>query len=167
MEIDQYFMNGGNLVVLADAVKISMERGVNATVQSPRILKLVEHYGVRIEKSLVLDASCGQVQIPQQVGPFRMNVPVNYPFITLVNPDGFNKDNPAVAGLAQMIFPWASPLTILVDKADSEASEEEKQSVTATTLVSSSAKSWTESGRFNLNPQQDWNSIFDYVNERR
>ncbi len=167
-EIDQYFMKGGNLIVLADAIKISMERGVNASVQYPLILKLLEHYGVKVEPSIVLDASCGQVQIPQQVGPFRMNVPVNYPYITKILPKGFNTNNPAVSGLAQMILPWASPLTILVDLADSaktEKGKEEAKGIEATVLVQSSEKSWVETGRFNLNPQQDWNAVFSAKQE--
>lgn len=159
-EIDQFFMNGGNLIVLADAIGISMERGVNAQVQSPKILDLVEHYGVRVEKSIVLDASCGQVQIPQQVGPFRMNVPVNYPYITKILPNGFNKDNPAVSGLAQMILPWVSPLTLLVGN-DSTSTDNIKASM----LIQSSEKSWTESGRFNLNPQQNWGEVMQSKQE--
>ena len=159
-EIDQFFMQGGNLIVLAEAIKIDMSRGLNGFVQSPKILKLLEQYGVRVEKSIVLDASCGQVQIPQQVGPFRMNVPVNYPYIAKVTPAGINKDNPAVSGLSQMIFPWASPLTLLVDNADSPAETDSGTAVKATILIQSSEKSWVESGYFNLNPQQDWNSIF-------
>lgn len=159
-EIDQYFMKGGNLIVLAEAIKIDMSRGLQGFVQSPKILKLLEHYGIRVEKSIILDASCGQVQIPQQVGPFRMNVPVNYPYITKVTPAGINKNNPAVSGLSQMIFPWGSPLTLLVDNADSTAETDSGTAVKATILVQSSEKSWTESGYFNLNPQQNWNSIF-------
>ncbi len=161
-EIDQFFMKGGNLIVLADAIKISMERGVNASVQYPLILKLIEHYGIKVEPSIVLDASCGQVQIPQQVGPFRMNVPVNYPYIAKILPNGFAKKNPAVSGLAQMILPWASPLTILVDMADSTATEDKEKAkiIEATILIQSSEKSWVETGRFNLNPQQDWNTVF-------
>mgnify|MGYP003564678910 CR=1 FL=1 len=158
-EIDQYFMNGGNLIVFADAINISMERGVDARIQSPLILNLLEHYGVKVEKSIVLDASCGQVQIPQQVGPFRMNVPVNYPYITRVIESGFNKNNPAVSGLAQMIMPWASPLTILIEESDSTDSVSESK-IKATPLVHSSSKSWAESGRFNLNPQQNWQAVF-------
>ncbi|MGD9200200.1 MAG: GldG family protein [Chitinispirillia bacterium] len=160
-EIDQYFMKGGNLIILADAIDISLERGVNARIQSPLILNLLEHYGVKVEKSIVLDASCGQVQIPQQVGPFRMNVPVNYPYITKVIESGFNKNNPAVSGLAQMIMPWASPLSILIEEGDSTDSGSESK-VKATPLVHSSSNSWVESGgRFNLNPQQNWQAIFN------
>jgi len=159
-EIDQFFMKGGNLIVLADAIKIQMEYGINAMVQSPKILNLLEHYGVRVEKSIMLDASCGQVQIPQRVGPFQMNVPVNYPYIVRVVPEGLNKKNPAVSGLGQMIFPWASPLTLLAENADSAKQGDSALGVKATMLVQSSDNSWLESGYFNLNPQQNWQTIF-------
>jgi ABC-type uncharacterized transport system involved in gliding motility auxiliary subunit len=157
-EIDQFFMKGGNLIVMEDPIKIEIERGVNALTQSPKILDLLEFYGVKIDRSLVLDASCGQVQIPQQVGPFQMNVAVAYPYIVRINPDGFNKKNPAVSGLGQMIFPWVSPLTILVDNADAIKG---KTPVKGTMLIQSSEKSWADSGpAFNIYPQQNWNELF-------
>lgn len=158
-EIDQFFMKGGNLIVLADAIKIDMQRGLNAIMQAPRVFRLLEHYGVRVEKSMVVDASCGQVSIPQQVGPFQMNVPVNYPYITKVTAKGFNKSVAAVSGLAQMIMPWVSPLTLLVGNADSSGTEGESK-VEATVLVTSSDNSWVSPGQANLNPQQNWQQIF-------
>jgi gliding-associated putative ABC transporter substrate-binding component GldG len=158
-EIDQFFMKGGNLIVLADAIRIDMQRGLNAIMQASQVFRLLEHYGVRVEKSMVVDASCGQVSVPQQVGPFRMNVPVNYPYITKVTAKGFNKSVAAVSGLAQMIMPWVSPLTILIDNADSSGVEK-ASGAEATVLVTSSENSWVSSGQFNLNPQQNWQQIF-------
>lgn len=159
-EIDQYFMKGGNLIVLADALSISMQQGVSAAPQSPRILSLLEHYGVRVEKNAVLDASCGSVQIPQRIGAFQMNVAVNYPYFVKITGHGFNRNNPAVSGLGQMIFPWASSLTILVDEADSTG-EAADTAVTASLLVQSSSRSWVSpaAGHLNLNPHQDWNKV--------
>ncbi len=78
-EIDQFFMKGGNLVVLADAVAINFQYGVNGMPVESNLFSMLENYGVKVEKNLVLDASCGQVEIPQQVGPFQMNVPVRLP----------------------------------------------------------------------------------------
>jgi ABC-type uncharacterized transport system involved in gliding motility auxiliary subunit len=64
-EIDQYFMKGGNLIVLVEPIKINLSYGAMAMPQDPGIIRLLEHYGARVEHDLVLDASCGQVQIPQ------------------------------------------------------------------------------------------------------
>jgi len=164
-EIDQYFMKGGNLIVLVDAVKISFQYGVNGQVQEPRIMELAEHYGARVEKNLVLDVSCGQVQIPQKFGSFQMNVSRPYPYFVRVIGDGFNQENPAVSSLGEVILPWTSSITLLVNKADSsgEASGDDGSRVAASVLLRSSEKSWTTSGSFNLNPQQDWNPSEDQL----
>ncbi|MFP4416076.1 MAG: GldG family protein [Chitinispirillaceae bacterium] len=154
-EIDQYFMNGGNLIVLADAMKVDFQYGINATPSSPRILELVKHYGVSVEPKMVLDASCGRVNIPQKVGMFEMNVPVEYPYFIRLGAEGFNTDNPAVSGLSDVIMPWASPVKLLVGNADSTDSG----TVNATVLAHSSEKSWTEAGRANLNPRQNWPQV--------
>ncbi len=157
-EIDQYFMRGGNLIVLADAIAVNFQYGVNASAQNPRILELLEHYGVKVEKSLVLDASCGQVQIPQRFGMFQMNVAVDYPYFVRVGQQGFNADNPAVSGLGEVILPWVSPLKLTVESGDS-ASAADSLAVTGKILAHSSEKSWKESSSFNLNPQQEWRTV--------
>jgi gliding-associated putative ABC transporter substrate-binding component GldG len=159
-EIDQYFMKGGNLVVLADPITVSFSYGAMARPQDPAILRLLEHYGARVEHDLVLDASCGQVQIPQQVGPFQMNVAVNYPYFVKITPEGLNKNIPAVASVAEMVLPWTSSISLLVPNRDSLAKISGKtasdSTVKASALMKSSKKAWTVAGNFDLNPQQKW-----------
>jgi gliding-associated putative ABC transporter substrate-binding component GldG len=156
-EIDQYFMKGGNLVVFADAIRISYQYGAMAMPQDPAILKLMEHYGAKVENYLVCDASCGQVQIPQKVGPFQMNVAVNYPYFIRLIQEDLNGDNPAVSTLGEAIFPWISPIKLLVPEAVvSKKAAKDTGSVRATVLIQSSKKSWIVGGNFDLNPQQKW-----------
>jgi ABC-2 type transport system permease protein len=156
-EIDQYFMKGGNLIVFADAIKMSFQYGAYAMPQDPGILKLVEHYGAKVENYLVCDAACGQVQIPQKVGPFQMNIAANYPYFVRVIQEDLNPDNPAVSTLGEMIFPWISPIKLLVPEATPlKKGVKDSGSVKATVLIQSSKKSWTMGGNFDLNPQQKW-----------
>jgi gliding-associated putative ABC transporter substrate-binding component GldG len=156
-EIDQYFMKGGNLIVFADAVKISYQYGAMAMPQDPGIIKLMEHYGAKLENSLVCDAACGQVQIPQKVGPFQMNVAVNYPYFIRVVQEDLNADNPAVSTLGEAIFPWISSIKLLVPEAAvSKKAIKDTGAVKATVLIQSSKKSWVTAGNFDLNPQQKW-----------
>jgi ABC-2 type transport system permease protein len=158
--IDQYFMKGGNLIVLADAMRVNFSMyGVNAVPQDPQILKLLEHYGVRIEKKLICDASCGQVQVPQNFGGFQMNALMEYPYFVRIAAAGINTGNPAVSGVNDIIFPWISPLTLIANGADS-ASAGKNVKVKSTVLLSSSPKSWLESDNLMLNPQQEWGRIF-------
>jgi ABC-2 type transport system permease protein len=120
----------------------------------------LENYGVRVEHNLILDASCGQVQIPQQVGPFQMNVAVNYPYFVKVIAEDLNKNIPAVSSISEMVLPWTSSLSLLVPNRDSVAKVAAKSSadsgVKASALIKSSKKSWTVAGNFDLNPQQKW-----------
>ncbi len=156
-EIDQFFMNGGNLIVMADAVTVNFQYGANAVPQESKLLDVLEFYGVRVEKNLILDPSCSQVQVPQQVGPFQMNVAVPYPYFIRLDQKSFNKDITAVSTLTDVIFPWASSLTLLVDQPKSDSTENSTQDgVKATVLARSSEKSWLASGHYDLNPQQKW-----------
>jgi gliding-associated putative ABC transporter substrate-binding component GldG len=160
-EIDQYFMKGGNLVVLVEPIKINLSYGAMAMPQDPGIIRLLEHYGARVEHNLVLDASCGQVQIPQQVGPFQMNVAVNYPYFVKILPEGLNKSIPAVSSLGEMVLPWVSTITLLAPDRDSLAKKtagktRDTSGVVAAPLIKSSKKSWVAAGNFDLNPQQKW-----------
>ena len=152
-EIDQFFMRGGNLIVLADAMNIQFQYGIRAMPQDSKLFDLLEHYGVKVEKSLILDAACGQVTIPQKYGPFQMNVAVPYPYFVRIGKDGFNQDNPAVSPLSEVVLPWSSPITLMVDKADSGKTD---QKITTTVLAHSSEKSWLAQGSMDLNPQQKW-----------
>ena len=156
-EIDQYFIKGGNLIVLVDAIKVTFEYGVNGANQNPKIMKLMENYGARVENNMVLDASCGQVQVPQRIGNFQIPVSVPYPYFVAAYRNSFDKDNPAVSSLSELVLPWPSSITLLVDKADSTGKKvADSASVKATVLVKSSPKSWTVSGYYNLDPNQKW-----------
>jgi gliding-associated putative ABC transporter substrate-binding component GldG len=147
-EIDQFLMNGGNVIVAADAVTINFQYGINAIPVESNLFNMLESYGVKVNKDLILDANCGQVSIPQQVGPFQMNVPVPYPYFVRLGKGSFDTNNPAVSQLAEVVFPWTSSLTLLVDPT--------KNTTKASVLAKSSNKSWQVTGNFDLNPQQQW-----------
>lgn len=155
-EIDQFFMRGGKLIVLAEAVGVQFQYGVRAVPQESKLFDMLEKYGVRVEKSLILDPSCGQVTVPQKYGPFQMNVAVPYPYFVRVGKTGFDQDNPAVSPISEIVLPWASPITLLVDKEDSLTSESR---VKAKVLAHSTEKSWLGQGTMDLNPQQDWQNV--------
>ena len=167
-EIDQFFMKGGSLIALASAMKIDFSQyGPMVNPVDSKLLDLVQFYGAKVNQDMVLDASCGQVQIPQKVGPFSMNVAVPYPYFVRVGTSGLNRDNPAVAPLSELILPWPSTISLLVDlaptgkntKSGPKPSATAGQSgVQATLLAQSSAKSWTASGSIDLNPQQQWHA---------
>ena len=171
-EMDQYFMKGGKLIVLSEAMRVDFNQyyGPQAVNVDSKLLDLVKFYGAKVEQNMVLDASCGQVQVPQKVGPFTMNVALPYPYFVRLGAESFLKSNPAVAPLSEVIMPWPSAITLLVDlanpdktdKKDTAASTSSVQSgVKAVILAKTSPKSWTASGAIDLNPQQQWQPAAD------
>ena len=148
-EIDQYFMNGGNIIALANAVNVSFQYGPQGTVQETRLMELLEYYGARVERNLIMDASCGHVQVPRNLGMFTINEVVPYPYFVRITESGFAKDNPAVSAQSDLLLGWASSLTYLPDSAGA-------RKTAAATLVSSSEQSWAVTENFDLNPQAQY-----------
>jgi len=148
-EIDQYFMNGGNLIALVNAVNVTFQYGVQGTVRETKLLELLEYYGVRVERNIIMDASCGQVQVPRNLGPFTINELLPYPFFVRITRDGFSADNPVTSSQSDLMLGWASSL--------SQASDTSGKHKTATvTLASSSEQSWEVKENFDLSPKANY-----------
>ncbi len=101
--LDQYIMQGGNVLIFQDRVKADIQ-SASASVYESNFLNLLESYGIAAKKNLVADAECGQISITRQQGIFRFNTPVEYPFFPIVT--NRNKANPIVKNIdvVQMIF---------------------------------------------------------------
>ena len=158
-EIDQFFMKGGKLIALTSAMKMDMNPnyGPMAVNVDSKILDLLQFYGVKVNQDMVLDASCNPVMIPQQIGPFSANVAVPYPYFVKIGKDGFDRSNPAVGLLSDVVLPWPNSLTLSVPLASgNKKSMVEQGGVKATILAHSSKKSWIATGAINFNPQQEW-----------
>jgi gliding-associated putative ABC transporter substrate-binding component GldG len=149
-EIDQYFMNGGNLIALSNAVNVSFQYGISGTVQETKLLELLEYYGVRVERNMVMDASCGQVQVPRNLGPFTINELLPYPYFVRITRTGFATDNPVASSQSELMLGWASSLTLAPDTSGRHKTE-------TVTLASSSVQSWEVRENFDLVPKANYN----------
>jgi len=81
-----------------------------------------------------------------------MTFTTEYPFFVKVTPAGLNQDSASVAKLQNLIFPWASPVT--VDLTKNPQAEIKNLAMTTT-------DAWTMKENFNLQPQ----GTFGYNNE--
>lgn len=149
--VDQYLMRGGAVVVASGAYKIALDPFTNGLTVSPLlegIAPLLEHYGIKIETSLVLDKQNEAFPIPveRQVGGFRVQEiqAMAYPFFVDVRPDGMARQHPIVSNLPAVTLNWSSPLVI------DEAKHTERE---LTVLLQSTAQSWTIAG----DPESPWN----------
>jgi gliding-associated putative ABC transporter substrate-binding component GldG len=148
-EIDQYFMNGGNLIALVNAVNVSFQYGIQGTVHETKLMDLLEYYGVRVERNMIMDASCGQVQVPRNLGIFTIQELLHYPYFVRITRSGFADDNPVASSQSELMLGWASSLTLAPDTAG-------KHKTATVTLASSSEQSWEIKENFDLSPKPNY-----------
>ncbi len=147
-QIDQYLMRGRSLAIFLDAFKEESPSGNTAYGQGPRYVplstgleKLLEHYGISIGKSYVLDENCFKQQLPAQLGGGERPI---Y-FAPEIKNRQINHDFEAMKNIKGLVAFKISPLELNGDRIA-------KNGLKAVKLFSSSEKSWEMSGRINLNP---------------
>lgn len=140
-EIDQYLMKGGKIIFLIDTVNISEQ--LYAQDIDVNIDDLLNCYGVRLEKNLVLDklneAAAFRTGFVQFVTPYPY-------FIKLIKTpkySSFSEEHPITAKLDNITFMWVSSVDTGINLSDKKY----------TSLVHSSPESWQTKGYYNLNPQ--------------
>ncbi len=105
--LDQFVMNGGNLLIFQDGVDANLQEQTAKPIKS-NIFDLLAHYGIKIEKTIVTDAECNSIQIQRRAGFFSIATPVKYPPLIIANK--VNKNNEIVKRLDQLQFIFASPI---------------------------------------------------------
>lgn len=131
--IDQYLMGGGRLIALIDRFEINQALAIEPVETTA--VDLMNHYGVLVEESLVLDRSNAMAAFSG--GPITYHMP--YPYWPDVRKDEFNAGEPIVADLESAVLPWTSPLSLK----EAGAGETDAVSVLASTspyAVSASPK---------------------------
>lgn len=106
--LDQYLMRGGKLIYLVDEVRIPQDGGLQAVPISSGINDLLAHYGVRVQKSLVLDRVSETATFTS--GFVRYTLP--YPYWPKAVPELLNAENPITQRLESLTLPWAAPLEL-------------------------------------------------------
>ena len=110
------FLDSGKRLFIAQS-------GINTNIQTQQadpiqsnIYEFLSKYSLQLQKNLVLDAKCGNVQVQERRGIFLMNRPMEYPFFPVV--DSFNTSEIVVSDLEQ-VLPFF-PSEIKIDTLDNE-----------------------------------------------
>ena len=147
-QIDQFLMNGGSLAFFLDTFKEVQQNnnpyggGYNQPVYLPintGLDKLLNHYGVTVKKSYIMDEECYEEQGDMNRAPMK------YYFAPMIKNNQINTEVDVLKNLKMMIGFKMSPL---------EADEERlsKLNIRVTKLLKSTARAWEMSGRINLMP---------------
>ena len=130
--VKKYLESGGNIILFADGMAV--DDNLTASGAKHNLFDWLSGYGVRLNRDFVLSDANEVV---------RFNTPnglifTQYPF--WVKSTFFDKKRPEFGNINQLLFPWASSMTI-----------QNKQK--ATSLVTSSSRSWRRLGLNDLLPQ--------------
>jgi ABC-2 type transport system permease protein len=149
-QIDQALMHGTNLAIFTDAFNEVQPQGQQPFMggQMPRMVpmktgldKLLNHYGVRVKQSIVLDENCYKQRQPQGRGggeqPFY--------FAPIIQSQHINKDLDFINNIKGLIALKISPLELVEDQV-------KEQGITAHQLFASSDQSWEIRDRITLHP---------------
>ena len=146
-EIDQFLMNGGKIVFLVDAVKMT-PGSIQATPLSTGLTDLLSHYGVQLGNNLVQDISHDNLTYSQggfmtitRPYPFFIKILKSYQYSTGSTSEGFPADSVATSGLDSLVLPWSSSLSLVT-----------KEGITTTIMAKTSSQAWTAQAPYNLDP---------------
>ncbi|MGD9058683.1 MAG: Gldg family protein [Desulfobacterales bacterium] len=150
-QIDQFLMKGKNLILFLDRfreVQPANQQGRNLGGQQAVFVpldtgleKLLNHYGIRIKKSYVMDENSFQQELPAQLGGGQRSI---Y-YAPIIKNRHINKELNFMKNIKGMITLKISPLELDAERLDANG-------LKAIRLISSSEKSWEMSGRITLNP---------------
>lgn len=139
--VDQFLMKGGTVIAATSPYSASLSnRNLSVQKHSSGLEHWLEHHGINIEDSLVLDPQNSSFPVPvtRNVGGFRLQElrMLDYPYFADIRSDGLNDNNLITSELPQITMAWSSPVTL---------DEEKNKTRQVTKLLSSSKHSWLSS----------------------
>ena len=148
-QIDQFLMQGKSLFLIIDSLNEVPPANQQAMqAQGPTYIplntgfeKLLEHYGIGIKKSYVMDQNCVRQEMPARLGGGERPL---Y-FAPLIKNQNINHDLDFMENIKIMVAVKISPLELISEKVSEYGLNVHK-------LFTSSGESWELRGRINLNP---------------
>ncbi|MEE9355191.1 MAG: Gldg family protein [Methylococcaceae bacterium] len=137
--MDQFLMKGGTVLLASSSFSADMTGGTLAVAeQKSGVNEWLKHYGITVDKSMVLDPQNAMLPIPVQrnLGGYTVQElqMVEYPYFVDIRQQGLAEGGAITSGLPQVTFNWASPLVL---------DQEKTKSLKVTKLLSSSNQAWT------------------------
>jgi ABC-type uncharacterized transport system involved in gliding motility auxiliary subunit len=149
-QIDQALMRGTNLALFLDVFRAEAQNPQQPARMNPGptyvpfdtgLEKLLNHYGIRIRKSIVMDKNCHRQILGQQMGGGELPI---Y-FVPVIKNENINKELDFMKSVKGLVTLRISPL-------EPDTDQVSKQGIMAYKLFSSSQQSWEQRDRINLNP---------------
>ncbi len=106
-QLNAFLQRGGNLMVAINRVGIDQNSGMGTAIYTGMADWLASK-GLIVEEKFVIDARCGSVSVPQQLGAFTVQRQIEFPYFPVLSDFA---DHPVTQGLEGIVAQFASPLT--------------------------------------------------------
>lgn len=143
--IDQYIMRGGRALFAVEGVNIDFRRNLEAVkMENSPLLDMLENYGVRVRRGLVLDEYCKNFRQPRVIfGQVMWQLMDKYPHWITVADQFVSRDNPITARFGGLDLYWSSPLELI-----------EKSSIIAEAIIKTTPDAWLMEDQFETLPDR-------------
>ena len=155
--IDQFLMQGGTVVMMTAPFDVDLRHYLEAKKHTSGLQPWLEHVGVTLEPSMVLDPRNASLPLPvkRYIGPVAVREiqMLPYPYFPDVRGDGLDDESPITSDLNQLTLNWASPIQV-----DTEKNKGRK----VVRLLTSTQDSWT-SPSTNVVPDYAQHELLGFV----
>jgi len=142
--LDAFLNTGKGLFVAMNRVDADIQQSRGTTISTGLETWLTQK-GVTVENNFITDANCGSVSVQRQTGFFSMNVPVQFPYLPIIQEFA---DHPITNGLEQVLLQFASSLSFPA-----------KDGVNVTSLAFTSGKSGTVAAPTSFDINKQWEEV--------
>ncbi|HEX8038448.1 MAG TPA: GldG family protein [Chryseosolibacter sp.] len=109
--LDGFLKRGGRLLLALNHVQGDFRTQYGTTVNDG-LKKWLQAKGVELLDNFVVDAHCGAVTVPQQLGIFTVQANVSFPFVPVISTFS---EHPITSGLESVMFEFASEVRFTGD----------------------------------------------------
>lgn len=106
--LDEFLSRGGRLLIALNTVSGDLSNGMGNKIFTG-FETWLKQKGIEVEENFVIDASCSNIMVRQQQGPFMMNTPVQFPYLPSIT--NFTK-HPITDGIESVVLIFASPIRL-------------------------------------------------------
>ncbi|MFN7181686.1 MAG: GldG family protein [Planctomycetota bacterium] len=116
LAIDQYIINGGNLIIMYDGIDIPERHFIGVPIKNEKFQEFLEHLGIRINNDLAFDVSCEWVNTRKEQKGIEIYFPVRYGLWVRIDRSNFNQNLLFTKDIPSVFWPWGSTIEIVNEK---------------------------------------------------
>ena len=140
-QLDQFLAKGGKVLVAASRANSNLQNAYSSVLNTG-LEKWLKSKGIIVNENLVVDVSCSQIQVVQNMGGYQMIRQMQFPYIPIIKNFGSHSIS---GGLEAVVLPFVSS----IDYSGSP-------NVNYTPIAFSSEKSGSEMLPVYFNIQRNW-----------